>query len=99
MFASSDPAHYPNPEKFDPNRFTEEECQKRHKAVYLAFLEGPRVCPGMRFATIQILSALVYILKDFNITISPNHKPLQHDPQTFLWQAKDGILLNFTLRH
>lgn len=91
--------YYPNAELFDPNRFTEEECQNRHKAVYLAFLEGPRTCIARRFATDQILSALVYVLKDFKITISPNHKALQHDPTTLLWQAKNGLLLNFTLRN
>ncbi|XP_033608494.1 probable cytochrome P450 6a13, partial [Cryptotermes secundus] len=37
-----DPKYYPDPERIDPERFSEEEKAKRHHYVYLPLGEGPR---------------------------------------------------------
>ena len=43
------PEYYPDPDKFDPERFTEENKQKRNNYTYFPFGEGPRICIGKNF--------------------------------------------------
>ncbi|XP_063539386.1 probable cytochrome P450 6a18 [Cydia strobilella] len=39
-----DPKYYPEPSKFDPERFSEQEIAKRPKFTFMAFGEGPKKC-------------------------------------------------------
>lgn len=41
-----DPQYFPQPEKFDPERFNEEESKRRPNYTYLPFGDGPRQCIG-----------------------------------------------------
>ncbi|XP_051157193.1 cytochrome P450 9e2-like [Leptopilina boulardi] len=60
-----DPKYYPDPEKFDPERFSDENKDNIHPYAYLPFGLGPRKCIGNRFALMETKLLIVYIMKHF----------------------------------
>ncbi|KAG8239232.1 hypothetical protein J437_LFUL018496 [Ladona fulva] len=85
-----DPEIYPDPEKFDPERFSPDN--KRDKqAIYLPFGDGPKMCIGSRFAMLQSKLAVVSVVSRFQL--SPNEKtkvPITIDPFNFILSSKYG---------
>nr|CAD7195288.1 unnamed protein product [Timema douglasi] len=63
-----DPEYYPNPEKFDPERFSAKNKNDIPKYAYLPFGEGPRNCIGMRFGLMQVKTGLIHLLSKFEVS-------------------------------
>ena len=53
-----DPNNFPNPERFDPSRFDEENIKLQNMNAYAPFGIGPRSCIGSRFALMAVKTIL-----------------------------------------
>ncbi|KAK7789223.1 hypothetical protein R5R35_007048 [Gryllus longicercus] len=94
-----DPKYYPDPERFDPERFSEAEKAKRHHYVFLPFGEGPRVCIGLRFGMLQAKLGLATLLSRYELAPSPRTPhPLTLDPRGFVIACKGGVWVRLTPR-
>jgi cytochrome P450 len=51
------PEAWPNPERFDPERFRSDSVYLRPKSAYIPFISGPRVCLGNNFALMEMALA------------------------------------------
>ncbi|RZC42010.1 p450 domain containing protein [Asbolus verrucosus] len=89
-----DPEYFPDPEKFDPERFNDENKRNIKPYTYMPFGEGPRNCIGERFALLASKVAVAYVIKDFTFeTTSATTIPLQIDPAALFLQSKGGVHL------
>ncbi|XP_055902900.1 probable cytochrome P450 6a18 [Eupeodes corollae] len=90
----NDPEIYPDPDKFDPERFTPEEIQKRHPMSWLPFGDGPRNCIGLRFAKMQVSVGLALLIRNFKFhCCEKTPVPLEFDITNPMLASKGGIPL------
>uniref|UniRef100_A0A2M4AQH9 Putative cytochrome n=1 Tax=Anopheles triannulatus TaxID=58253 RepID=A0A2M4AQH9_9DIPT len=63
----NDPELYPEPERFDPERFSEEAQAARPPYSYIPFSVGARNCIGQRYAMLEIKTMLVKVLANYKL--------------------------------
>jgi cytochrome P450 len=62
-----DPRFWPDPLRFDPERFSDEKASRAVRFDFFPFAAGPRVCAGQRFAMIEAQTLLARVLQAFDV--------------------------------
>lgn len=93
-----DPKFYPNPKRFTPERFSDENKASINPDAYLPFGVGPRNCIGSRFALMEVKAIVYYMLMNFSFEKTANTQvPLQLKTGLTMSPEK-GVFVNFKPR-
>ena len=92
-----DPRWFPNPEGFDPERWTEGRAKDIPRFAYFPFGGGPRICIGNHFAMMEATLILVMIAQRFRIELLPGQR-LELEPSVTLRQAGPGLRVHVVER-
>nr|ALX81391.1 cytochrome P450 [Liposcelis entomophila] len=91
-----DPKYFPDPEKYDPYRFSEDRKQSIVPFTYIPFGEGPRICIGMRFGLMSAKTGLLQILRNFRVEPSDETpRKIQYHEHSILTTPKGLLKLKF----
>jgi cytochrome P450 family 3 subfamily A len=96
-----DKRYFPDPEKFNPDRFlakTSTVDEQVMNQIFLPFAAGPRSCIGQRFALMEIKACLIHIIPKFKFELCPETSiPLVYSCGHPVSTAKD-VTLRITRR-
>ena len=78
-----DARYFPDPDRFDPERWTPEARSSRPKFSYFPFGGGPRQCVGEGFAWTEGVLLLVALAQHWTMRLVPGH-PVEPQPRLTL---------------
>jgi cytochrome P450 len=67
------PNLWPEPERFDPERFAPAAAATRHRFAYLPFGGGPRICIGNSFAMADVQVIVAMIAQRYRLRLVQGH--------------------------
>lgn len=66
------PAYFPDPERFDPDRWTPERERALPKFAYMPFGGGPRICIGNGFALMEAHLIVAAVARRYRLRLAPS---------------------------
>lgn len=94
--AHRDPAYFPDPEKFDPDRWGDGLVKRLPVSAYFPFSLGARSCIGKSFGMMELILVLATIIQKFQFKLAPGH-PVEVSPRLTL-RPKYGMKMLVTRR-
>lgn len=91
-----DSRFFPDPLRFDPDRWKDGLAKKLPKFAYFPFGGGPRLCLGNSFAMMETILVLATVAPRFKFALVPNQS-IVPDPSITL-RPKNGIRFTLTAR-
>jgi cytochrome P450 len=92
-----DPRWFPEPERFDPERFAPGRAESIPAFAYFPFGGGPRVCIGNQFALAEMVLVAATLLQNLRFELAPEQGPVKLKPQLSL-RPEGGLRLRLTWR-
>ena len=86
-----DPRYFPDPLRFDPDRFSAEGKARRTKFTYFPFGAGARQCIGESFAWMEGVLILATLAQKWKLRLDPGHR-IEPQPLITL-RPKYGMLM------
>jgi cytochrome P450 len=75
LFTHHMPEIWPEPDTFDPTRFTEEAQRNRHRFAWVPFGGGAHMCLGLHFAYMQAKCFARHFLQNLEVSLPPGYRP------------------------
>jgi cytochrome P450 len=92
MISHRMPEHWPDPESFDPTRFSAENSRGRHKYAWVPFGGGAHMCLGQHFAYMQVKMFFFALLEGHRVVADKPLGSVESDFTMFpIPKPKDGL--------
>jgi cytochrome P450 len=75
LFTHHMPEIWPDPDVFDPSRFTDEAQRGRHRFAFVPFGGGAHMCLGLHFAYMQAKCFARHFLQNLSVSLPRGSKP------------------------
>jgi cytochrome P450 len=66
--------YWPNPDRFDPERFTPEQEQRRPRFAFIPFAAGHRNCIGASAAMVELKLAVAALAQRYVLDLAPGQR-------------------------